>query len=138
MSQPKELIQYPSGIGELTGVPLDLTDALFAPTVPDPFGLRRRALTEGGLKLSLELARMAYTLELEPWMRAGWTDFSVQVDNQLTKRHKGSGLGLAISRSLVEMHGGKFEIKSTESEGTTVIFQLPLKPILTQAARNST
>ena len=55
-----------------------------------------------------------------------------QVENQLTKSRPGSGLGLAISRSLVEMHGGKFEIKSAESEGTTVICHLPLNPILSE------
>ncbi len=53
-----------------------------------------------------------------------------QVENQLTKSHRGSGLGLAISRSLVEMHGGKFEIKSSETDGTMVVCHLPLKPIL--------
>lgn len=53
-----------------------------------------------------------------------------QVQNQLTKSHKGSGLGLAISRSLVEMHGGQFEIKSREGKGTTVICLLPLAPDL--------
>jgi len=53
-----------------------------------------------------------------------------QVQNQFTKSHKGSGLGLAISRSLVEMHGGKFEIKSKEDKGTTVICRLPLTPVL--------
>ncbi|MFQ5625390.1 MAG: sensor histidine kinase, partial [Methyloligellaceae bacterium] len=55
-----------------------------------------------------------------------------QVENQLTKSHRGSGLGLSISRSLVEMHGGKFEIESAESEGTTVMCHLPLKPILSE------
>lgn len=54
-----------------------------------------------------------------------------QVQNQFTKSHKGSGLGLAISRSLVEMHGGRFEIKSKEGKGTTVICKLPLKPVVT-------
>ncbi len=57
-----------------------------------------------------------------------------QVENQLTKSRAGSGLGLAISRSLVEMHGGKFEIMSAESKGTTVICHLPLKPILSETA----
>ena len=66
-------------------------DALFAPFAPDIFGMRRRALTEDGLKLSLELARMAYTLDVEPWMRAGWTDVSVQVDNQLTTGRQSAG-----------------------------------------------
>ncbi|MBN1777235.1 MAG: hypothetical protein JW811_03855 [Clostridiales bacterium] len=70
--------------GELTGVSLGGTDGLFAPYAPDAFGMERRRLTEDGLQLSLELSRMAYTLDIEPWIRAGWTDFSVQVDNQLT------------------------------------------------------
>ena len=50
-----------------------------------------------------------------------------QVGNQLTKGHKGTGLGLAISRSLVEMHGGKLDIKSRVGEGTTVTCILPLQ-----------
>lgn len=48
-----------------------------------------------------------------------------QIENQLTKGHKGTGLGLAISRSLVEMHGGKLDIKSKVGEGTTVTCILP-------------
>lgn len=56
-----------------------------------------------------------------------------QVENQFTKSHRGSGLGLAISRSLVELHGGKFEIKSETGKGTTVVCHLPLKPILAQS-----
>jgi two-component system, cell cycle sensor histidine kinase PleC len=48
-----------------------------------------------------------------------------QVGNQLTKGHKGTGLGLAISRSLIEMHGGKLDIKSRIGEGTTVTCILP-------------
>lgn len=56
-----------------------------------------------------------------------------QVENQFTKSHRGSGLGLAISRSLVELHGGQFEIKSSVGKGTTVICHLPLEPILTPA-----
>lgn len=55
-----------------------------------------------------------------------------QVENQFTKSHRGSGLGLAISRSLVELHGGRFEIKSTEAKGTTVVCQLPIKPDLVE------
>ena len=50
-----------------------------------------------------------------------------QVGNQLTKGHKGTGLGLAISRSLVEMHGGKLDIKSKVGEGTTVTCILPVR-----------
>jgi two-component system cell cycle sensor histidine kinase PleC len=48
-----------------------------------------------------------------------------QLENQLTKGHKGTGLGLAISRSIIEMHGGKLDIKSKVGEGTTVTCILP-------------
>lgn len=60
-----------------------------------------------------------------------------QVQNQFTKSHKGSGLGLAISRSLVEMHGGRFEIRSKEGKGTTVICRLPLTPVQSGSAAAS-
>jgi two-component system, cell cycle sensor histidine kinase PleC len=50
-----------------------------------------------------------------------------QVENQFTKGHKGTGLGLAISRSILELHGGKLEIKSRLNEGTTVTCILPSK-----------
>ncbi len=49
-----------------------------------------------------------------------------QLENQFTKGHKGTGLGLAISRSLVELHGGKLDIKSRPGEGTTVTCILPV------------
>jgi two-component system cell cycle sensor histidine kinase PleC len=52
-----------------------------------------------------------------------------QVENQLTKSRRGSGLGLAISRSLVELHGGRLDIRSDVNIGTTVTVTLPpLKP----------
>jgi two-component system cell cycle sensor histidine kinase PleC len=49
----------------------------------------------------------------------------VQVENQLTRKHPGSGLGLAIARSLVELHGGRMGIDSTEGVGTVVTVILP-------------
>jgi two-component system cell cycle sensor histidine kinase PleC len=55
-----------------------------------------------------------------------------QVENQFTKGHKGTGLGLAISRSIIELHGGRLEIKSRLGEGTTVTCILPA----TQEARS--
>lgn len=48
-----------------------------------------------------------------------------QIENQFTKTHSGTGLGLAISRSLLELHGGRLEIKSRLGEGTTVTCILP-------------
>ena len=48
-----------------------------------------------------------------------------QIDSQHSRQHEGTGLGLALSKSLVELHGGKFKINSVVGEGTTVTFTLP-------------
>lgn len=48
-----------------------------------------------------------------------------QVSNQFTKEHKGSGLGLAISRSILEMHEARLDIKSKPGQGTTVTCVFP-------------
>ncbi len=47
------------------------------------------------------------------------------MENQLTRKHPGSGLGLAIAQSLVELHGGRMKIESTEGVGTTVSVTIP-------------
>jgi two-component system cell cycle sensor histidine kinase PleC len=48
-----------------------------------------------------------------------------QVQSQYAKSQGGSGLGLAISRSLVQLHGGKMKIRSTEGIGTIVSIRIP-------------
>jgi signal transduction histidine kinase len=42
------------------------------------------------------------------------------------RRRRGSGIGLAIVKRYVELAGGRVWIESTEGEGTTVRFTLPL------------
>ncbi len=37
----------------------------------------------------------------------------------------GTGLGLAITHSLIELHNGSLDIKSTLGKGTTVMVTLP-------------
>lgn len=64
------------GTGPLTGSDLSRADALFAHKAGP---LPSRAAAE----MSLELAHMTYTLDIAPWMTAGWTDFSFQVDDTL-------------------------------------------------------
>ena len=42
---------------------------------------------------------------------------------------KGTGLGLSVSYSIIEKHGGKFEIESAVGKGTTVIIDLPVREL---------
>ena len=69
--------------GCLTQVPLYDVRRLCLPPAPGPFGHMRPPLNRTALEMSLELAYMTYTLDLEPWMHSGWTDVSIQVDNRL-------------------------------------------------------
>jgi signal transduction histidine kinase len=49
-----------------------------------------------------------------------------QVGRDHRRHQEGTGLGLPISKTLVELHGGRFEIESALGVGTTVTIGLPL------------
>ena len=49
----------------------------------------------------------------------------VQVDSSLTRAHGGTGLGLPLSKLFIELHGGRFSIRSEPGKGTTVTIVLP-------------
>ncbi len=48
-----------------------------------------------------------------------------QVDGGRARWREGAGLGLPIARALVQLHGGRLEIRSTKSLGTEVTVTLP-------------
>jgi len=48
-----------------------------------------------------------------------------QISNTMTRAHEGTGLGLPLSKSLIELHGGHFEIKSAPGIGTAITITLP-------------
>lgn len=51
-----------------------------------------------------------------------------QLDSGLHRQHGGTGLGLAICRRLAELLDGRVSVDSVEGQGSTFIFELPLRP----------
>jgi two-component system nitrogen regulation sensor histidine kinase GlnL len=72
----------------------------------------------GGPMLVVELADEGVGIPVEVQQKL-FTPF-------FTTKAKGSGLGLAISHRIIEEHGGRFVIKSTSGQGTTVRVYLPV------------
>jgi len=56
-----------------------------------------------------------------------------QVDGSKTRWREGTGLGLPIARSLVDIHGGRLDIKSSKGRGTTVSVMLPSRHLVSAA-----
>ncbi len=54
-----------------------------------------------------------------------------QVDGSRTRWREGTGLGLPIAKALVELHGGRLEIRSTLDVGTEVAVILPSRHSVT-------
>lgn len=56
-----------------------------------------------------------------------------QVQNDLTRQYEGTGLGLPLVKSLIELHGGRFEIDSEVGRGTTISAIFPPAPAMQTA-----
>ena len=53
-------------------------------------------------------------------------DAFVQADDSISRAHVGCGIGLAVARRLTREMGGRIELESTSSDGSTFVVRLPL------------
>jgi len=55
-----------------------------------------------------------------------------QVDSSLARQHEGTGLGLPLVKAIMELHGGRIELKSELGVGTQVTVIFPPERVLAQ------
>jgi PAS domain S-box-containing protein len=63
---------------------------------------------------------------IEPEVLPRIFDLFTQADQSLTQAHGGLGVGLALVQSLVAMHGGRIQARSTVGQGSEFIVRLPV------------
>ncbi len=80
-----------------------------------------RASADGGALVNVRDTGLGMTKEE---IAVALTPFA-QVDASRSRWREGAGLGLPIAKALVQLHGGRFDIRSAKSLGTEVVIALP-------------
>lgn len=88
--------------------------------------------TDGGVTILVRDTGVGMT---EHEIQIALTPFG-QVDGSRTRWREGTGLGLPIAKALVELHGGRLDIRSDKKLGTEVAVILPSRHVVSAADAN--
>jgi len=88
---------------------------------------------DGGLDISVSDTGIGMSAED---IAAALTPFQ-QIDRGVNRDYDGTGLGLPLAKTLVELHGARFEISSVPGAGTVVTIAMPAERILPRQPRHA-
>jgi PAS domain S-box-containing protein len=110
-----------------------LSNALkFTPKGIIQVSLSEHCLSENTVELVIEVKDTGVGMDKEQisQMFNRFTQFSSssssQPQSEVESASEGSGLGLSISQKLIEMMGGRIEVKSEKGQGTEITLKVPL------------
>jgi signal transduction histidine kinase len=83
------------------------------------------SVAENGRKLTYRVADTGVGIPPDK-MDSLFTEFK-QTDATIASEYGGTGLGLSISKKFVEMHGGRIWAESVPGQGSTFVFEIPLR-----------
>jgi signal transduction histidine kinase len=80
-------------------------------------------LARQGAQIRLDVEDQGYGIPREALPRIFWRFYRASNSQQISA--KGIGIGLYVVRQIVELHGGRVEVESTENVGSTFTVWLP-------------
>ena len=122
LALPDDLPAVPGDAGFLSQVVVNLVDNAIKYTLPE--GKVNIAVTSNHQFITVTVADTGIGIPPESLSRV--FERFYRVDKARSREMGGTGLGLSISKHIVEAHGGKIKVTSSQA-GSTFIFTLPLE-----------
>ncbi len=85
-----------------------------------------RAINEGPNKITLSISVIDTGIGIKKEIQDRMFEAFSQADSSTTRRYGGTGLGLSICSSLIDLMGGKIDLKSSINNGSCFTFKIPL------------
>ncbi|MBL8156025.1 MAG: PAS domain S-box protein [Anaerolineae bacterium] len=109
-------------VDDLSRALINLIENAITYTMPEGKIIVRSYVTDGQVSIEVDDTGIGMT---ESDLRQVFKRF-YRAENARLSNSKGTGLGLAIVKRIVEIHGGRVDVKSTLGEGSTFSIHLPV------------